>query len=252
MKRLAAGLALVLVLASAGAVRAEDLVSTVSNPNIAITSNFDGETLSLFGNVEPDSGQAAKGPYDVIIVITGPSVDRVARLKTNNFGLWVNTEQVEFNPFPTYFHVLSNNPLLKITDEQTLEANRILPEAQARVSAVPQSLHVERFGAELVRLMSAKGLFGQNELGVKFLSPTAYVAQLTLPGDITNGLFITQTYLFKGGKLLAKRGDSFAVNKTGFERFLFTSSRDQPLLYGLTCVLLAVGTGWLGGVIFKR
>jgi len=237
----------------AGAAKAEDLVSTVSNPNIAITSNFDGETLSLFGNVEPDSNQvAAKGPYDVIIVITGPSVDRVARLKTNNFGLWMNTEQVEFNPFPTYFHVLSSNPLLKITDEQILEANRILPDAQARVSAVPQSLHVERFGAELIRLMSAKGLFGQNEVGVKFLSPTAYVAQLTLPGDITNGLFITQTYLFKDGKLLAKRGDSFAVNKTGFERFLFTSAQEYPLLYGLTCVLLAIGTGWLGGVIFRR
>lgn len=251
MRPLAAALAFLLL--AGGTSRAEDLVSTVSNPSVAITSSFDGETLSLFGNVEPDQNQAAaKGPYDVIIVITGPSVDRMARLKTNNFGLWVNTEQVEFNPFPTYFHVLSSNPLLKITDGQTLEAMRILPDAQARVSAVPQSLHVERFGAELVRLMSAKGLFGEDEVGVKFLSPTAYVAQLTLPGDITNGLFITQTYLFKGGKLLAKRGDSFAVNKTGFERFLFTSAQDYPLLYGLTCVLLAIGTGWLGGVIFKR
>jgi uncharacterized protein (TIGR02186 family) len=100
--------------------------------------------------------------------------------------------------------------------------------------------------------MNARGLFGINETGVKFLSPTAYVAQLTLPADISNGLFITQTYLFKNGKLLAKRGDSFAVNKTGFERFLFTSSREYPLLYGLVCVILAVGTGWLGGVIFKR
>jgi uncharacterized protein (TIGR02186 family) len=187
-----------------------------------------------------------------VIVVTGPSVDRVARLKTNQFGLWMNTEQVEFNPFPTYFHVLSSNPLAKITDHQTLEANRILPDAQARVSAVPQSLHVERFGAELVRLMSARGLFGINEQGVRFLSPTAYVAQLTLPADISNGLFITQTYLFKHGQLLAKRGDSFAVNKTGFERFLSSAAHDQPLAYGLTCVLLAVGTGWLGGVIFRR
>ena len=38
----------------------------------------------------------------------------------------MNTEQVEFNPFPTYFHVLASNPLAKITDEATLESNRIL------------------------------------------------------------------------------------------------------------------------------
>jgi len=244
---------LAVLLAAVGNSRAEDLVSVVSNPNIAITSSFNGETLSIFGNVEPDDGAAAaKGPYDVIIVVTGPSVDRVARLKTNNLGLWMNTEQVEFNPFPTYFQVLASNPLDKITDQATLEANRILPEVQARISAVPQSLHVERFGSELVRLMTARGFFGINELAVRFLSPTAYAGQLTLPGDISNGLFITQTYLFKDGKLLAKRGDSFAVNKTGFERFLFTSSREYPLFYGITCVALALGTGWLGGVIFRR
>ena len=245
--------ALLFLTLSVGGAAAEDLVSTVSNPNVAITSSFDGETLSLFGNVEPDEGKkSVEGPFDVIIVITGPSVDRVARLKTNNFGLWINTEQVEFNPFPTYFQVLASNPLDRITDHTTLEADRILPDAQTRVSAVPASLHVEHFGAELVKLMSAKGLFGINETGVKFLSPTAYVAQLTLPADISNGLFISQTYLFKNGQLLAKRGDSFAVNKTGFERFLFTSSREYPFLYGLVCVILAVGTGWLGGVIFKR
>ncbi|HVW93928.1 MAG TPA: TIGR02186 family protein, partial [Devosia sp.] len=155
-------------------------------------------------------------------------------------------------PFPTYFQVLASNPLNKIADQRTLAAERILPETQAQLSAVPQSLHVERFGAELVRLMEARGLFGIHEEAVRFLSPTAYAAQLTLPGDISNGLFITQTYLFKNGQLIAKRGDSFAVNKTGFERFVFTSAHDYPLAYGLTCVALALVTGWLGGVIFRR
>ncbi|MDR3476314.1 MAG: TIGR02186 family protein [Devosia sp.] len=246
-------MAALLLTAWAGVGRAEDLVSTVSSANIAITSSFDGATLSLFGNVEPDEGRAnVKGPYDIIVVVTGPSVDRVARLKTNSYGLWMNTEQVEFNPFPTFYQVLASNPLDKVAGHDTLESEKILPDAQARISAVPQSLHVERFGGELVRLMTARGLFGIREDGVRFLSPTAYVAQLTLPADISNGLFITQTYLFKDGKLLAKRGDSFAVNKTGFERFLFTSSRDYPVLYGIVCALLAVGTGWLGGVIFRR
>ncbi|HTJ59474.1 MAG TPA: TIGR02186 family protein [Devosiaceae bacterium] len=246
-------LAALILLTPVAIVRAEGLVSTVSNPNVAITSSFDGETLSLFGNVEPDEGRSpVSGPYDVIIVVTGPSVDRVVRRKSNVLGLWVNTEQVEFNPFPTYYQVLASNPLEKITDHKTLVAERILPEVQAQISAVPQSLHVERFGAELVRLMTDRGLFGINDLAVRFLSPTAYAAQLTLPGDISNGLFISQTYLFKHGKLLAKRGDSFMVNKTGFERFLFASAHGQPLLYGVVCALLAVATGWLGGVIFRR
>src|SRR6185437_515686 len=176
----------------------------------------------------------------------------VVRHKSQVLGLWMNTDQVEFNPFPTYYHVLASNPLERITDAATLSSRRIPPETLAHdPNNVPFS-RIERFADELTRLMTARGLFGVNDNAVKFLSPTAYVAQLTLPGDISNGLFITQTYLFKDGRVLAERGDSFAVNKTGFERFLFTSARDYPLPYGLACVILAIGTGWLGGVIFKR
>ena len=247
--------ALALTLLAATGAGAEQLVSTLSNPSVAITSSFDGEVLTLFGNVEPDPGAAQKpltGPYDIIVVITGPSVNRVARLKTNSFGLWMNTEQVEFDTFPTFFHVLASTALEKITSHEILESEEIVPDAQTRKSAVPASLHVERFGSELVRLMTQRQLFGIDTNAVKFLSPTAYSARLPLPGDISNGLFITQTYLFKDGVLLAKRGDSFAVNKTGFERFLGGAARNYPFLYGVTCVLLALFTGWLGGVIFRR
>ena len=182
------------------------------------------------------------------------SVDRVARLKTNNFGLWMNTEQVEFNPFPTYLpRARQQSAARKITDDADARgATASCPRRRRAFRRMPQSLHVERFGAELVRLMTPEGLFGINEHGVKFLSPTAYVAQLTLPGDISNGLFITQTYLFKDGKLLAKRGDSFAVTRPASSASSSPRAAQHPLLYGLVCVLLAIGTGWLGGVIFKR
>ena len=42
------------------------------------------------------------------------------------------------------------------------------------------------------------------------------------------------------------------MRKIGFERFLALSAVQQPALYGLICVILALFTGWLGGVIFKR
>jgi hypothetical protein len=42
------------------------------------------------------------------------------------------------------------------------------------------------------------------------------------------------------------------VRKSGFENFVYVMSRQQPLLYGIACVLLALGTGWLAGVVFRR
>ena len=50
MRRLLAAALIVL----AGPAAAERLVSTVANPQVLITSSFDGATLSLFGSIEPD------------------------------------------------------------------------------------------------------------------------------------------------------------------------------------------------------
>jgi uncharacterized protein (TIGR02186 family) len=246
--------AIVLALTIAPA-RAERVVSSVSNANISISSSFDGETLTFFGNVEPDIGAADKavsGPYNVVVVVIGPLADRVARLKTNNFGIWMNTTQVQFDAFPTYFQVLSSAKLSEITDPATLALENILPEDQARLSVESGWWDSAVFGRQLVRLMTEKGAFGVRENGVRFLSSTFYSAQLTLPADVPNGAFIAKTYVFKDGQIIARRSEGFAVRKSGFERFVGTSAVQYPLLYGLTCVILALLTGWLGGVIFKR
>lgn len=253
IRRLAAIL-LGLMLA-AGPAQAERLVSTLSNQDISITSSFDGETLTLFGNVEPEAGATQRyveGPYHIIVVISGPHTDRVARRKSNVFGIWLNTEQVMFEDFPSYFHVLSSDRLTDITDPTTLAVEGILPEAQARHSAVAGWWNSVVYGRELVRLMTERGLFGLHETAVSFLSATAYKASLSLPSDVPNGTFLAQTFLFKNGEIVGRRSEGFLVRKTGFERFVGASSRDYPLLYGITCVILALFTGWLGGVVFRR
>lgn len=247
-------LALVLWLAVLPA-NAERLVSAISNTTVQITSSFAGETVTLFGNIEPDTGSGepfVQGPFHVIVVIEGPLADRVARRKTNNFGIWINTEQVKFEEFPSFFKVLSSGNLTDITDEATLAVENILPEAQAHHSAVAGWWNSVVFGQALVRLMTERGFFGVNESGVRFLSDTAFSAQVLLPHDIANGPFIARTYVFKDGKIVATRSEGFAVRKTGFERFLYIAALDYPLPYGLACVILAIFTGWLGGVIFKR
>ena len=176
----------------------------------------------------------------------------MARRKSNVLGTWINTRQVVFEDFPSYFHLLSDTRLENITNPITIAGLEILPEQQARFSAVAGWWDSVVFGSELVRLMEQKGLFGINEQGVLFRSDTLYSAQLTLRSDVPPGPYLAHTYLFKDGVLVAERSDGFSVRKTGFERFLGLAAVQQPLLYGLACVILALFTGWLGGVVFKR
>ncbi|PXA97553.1 hypothetical protein DMC47_13440 [Nostoc sp. 3335mG] len=250
---------LVLVLATfllcvlpAGAAR---LISGISNDSIEITSSFAGERLTFYGTIAPEAGSSERvldGPFDVVVVVLGPTQDRVAREKTHNFGIWINTEQVEFKRFPSYFHVLSSRRLLEIADINLLNANLILPEAHAMVPNIAGFMKTLIFGRELIRLMSQENLFGVQENGVQFLSDTFYSAQLTLPSSAPPGPYIAQTYVFQNGAIIARKSEGFAVRKIDFERFLALSATQYPLLYGIACVLLALFTGWLGGVIFRR
>jgi uncharacterized protein (TIGR02186 family) len=235
--------------------RAERLISALSNDKIEITSSFDGERLTFYGSIAPDAGSEQKyvvGPYHIAVVILGPTQDRVAREKTNVLGMWLNTDQVTFKGFPSYFHVLSSGRLREITDVTTLTTNFILPESHVLVPNAAGWWQTMVFGRELIRLMTEERLFGVQENGVNFLSDTFYSAQLTLPSNAPPGPYIAQTYLIKNGAIIARKSEGFAVRKIGFERFLAQSATQYPLFYGLACVALALATGWLGGVLFRR
>jgi uncharacterized protein (TIGR02186 family) len=246
-------LALLLVTGAAAPAGAERLVSTLSSQQVLITSSFDGTVLSLFGSIEGDTPEtAASGPYNVVIAIEGPRQDRVARIKTSNFGIWSNTDHVTFQHFPSFYAVVSSGRIENIVDPAVMAQYTILPIDQARSAAQSTGLKAERFAQELVRLMEEDGHFVTREDGIRFLSDTAYAMNITLPSDVANGPFSVHTFVFKNKLLVADRTEGFSVRKSGFENYVFVASKQQPLLYGIVCVLLALGTGWLAGVVFKR
>ncbi len=252
MRRALFGLVLALLASPAAA---EQLVTQVSPAEVAITSSFAGQNLTLFGAIEPEAGALEKfveGPYHVIVTVTGPLQNRVARRKTNAFGIWINTAEAEFEAFPSFYQVLSDARINDITDSVTLAERAIPLESQARYSAKAGWWDSLVFGSELVRLMQEKGQFKLNEQGVMFRSNTLFFASVNLPADAPPGPYLAHTYLLKDGRIIAEKSDGFSVRKIGFERFLGTASRQQPLLYGIVCVALALFTGWLGGVVFRR
>lgn len=247
--------ALVILLFSLIPAAAERVISGISTDTVEVTSNFDGERMTFFGTIAPAAGaeqRYVEGPYHAVIVVIGPAQDRVTRKKTRNFGIWLNTEQVEFKGFPSYFHVLSSARLDDITVFNTLTTNFILPESHATSPNPAGWWQTLTFARELIRLMSEERLFGVQETGVNFHSDTFYSAQLILPSNAPPGPYIARTYLFRDGEIIARKSDGFAVRKIGFERFLALASTQSPLLYGLACVVSALATGWLGGVLFRR
>ena len=108
------------------------------------------------------------------------------------------------------------------------------------------------FRAALVRLMRERGLYSEESNAVTFLTPTLFRAAISLPAQVPIGNYNVDVKLFADGNLIAHTDSAFEIVKVGFEQFVVNAARDHGLLYGLATAMMALLTGWIASVAFRR
>ena len=231
---------------------AQDQVNVVflnSDPVVAVHSNFRGQTVTLFGNIEAGE-QAPKGPYSVVVLVQGPSADWVVREKERQGGLVLNNASARYAQTPSYYAILSSSPLTQIVSPEIIDKQRLSFAGLAALTR--QGDDTSNLDPEFVRLMRAAGDFIEGERGVVMHSATTFLARVPIASNAVNGLYLARALIIADGKVIGETTTRFTVRTQGFERYVANLARSNPVLYGLATILLALGTGWLGGVLFKR
>jgi uncharacterized protein (TIGR02186 family) len=252
----AAALLIVAGALGAGPAAAERLVASLTNHHVMITSNYTGVELVLFGSVEQDAAAAGRhGPYDIVATITGPREALRTRRKQRVLGIWVNTQARSFVDPPAYLAVLANRPLDAITGADNLRRLQI----GIGNTPLPELIHNDigevsndPFRAALVRLMGERGLYSEQANAVTFLTPTLFRAAFLLPAQVPIGDYAVDVKLFASGNLIAHTDSAFEIVKVGFEQFVVNAARDHGILYGLAIAMIALLTGWIASVAFRR
>jgi uncharacterized protein (TIGR02186 family) len=241
-----ARLALLLVMLFPGIAWAQvDVVVTNSDPVVAVHSNFRGQAVTLFGTINPPPG--ADENYEIVVVVQGPSTDWVVREKQRQFGFVLNAASVRYERVPGYYGIYSSRPLAQLGLED-------LPRFDLAALAASQRAEADdlAFDTEFIRLMSATGRFSVAERGVTMLSPSAFSVRVPIASNATNGLYLARAFVVANGEILGEGTTRYTVRTQGFERYVADLARSNPPLYGLATILIALGTGWLGGVLFRR
>jgi uncharacterized protein (TIGR02186 family) len=255
--RLAAAMPLLMAgLLAAVPARGENLITTLSNRRVLITSNYTGVELVLFGSIERDAADPRrKGPYDVVATVTGPRESLRTRRKSRVLGIWVNTAGRTFIDPPSYLAVLATAPLDVITSAE----NRRRLQLGIASTPLPELIHNDigevsndPFRAALVRLMEESALYSEQANAVTFLTPTLFRASIVLPAQVPIGGYAVDVKLFAEGSMIAQTNSGFQIEKFGFEQFVVDAARNHGLLYGLVTALMAILTGWIASVAFRR
>ncbi len=257
MRRLAVGVLILMLAYGIRPALAERLVVSLSNHRVQITSNFIGENLVLFGAIEADNSRnTLRSSYDVVAMVTGPRETLRTRRKEKVLGIWVNMDSREFVRVPDYLAILSNRPVNEIAAPETLRRlqvgldNVLLPQ---RIGPdIADTVRNDPFREAYIRLQSQQGLFSQIPAAVTFLTASVFRATVPLPASVPIGNYAVDVQLFADGVLVARTNSALEVIKSGFEQYVADAARDYGLLYGLATMLMALSTGWLASVVFRR
>lgn len=234
---------------------AERVILGLSTEVIPITSAFAGTTLALFGVIEP-GGSTRRGGYDAAVIVRGPPGTQVVRRRERFAFIWINGRSRTYLAAPLYYAALSNRPIPDIALEAVRQETQLgldsLRLAQRWDRQAPGEDAEFRQAFLDVRQWDELYTEASGEDHLRFLAPNVMRARIPLPANAPTGVYSVEVLVFSEGFVVGRETASFAIEKTGFEAAVYAASRETPLLYGMAGVALALGTGWLAGILFRR
>lgn len=237
----------------------ETVEADISTRSLEVTTGFTGHEIVVFGAI--DNSQAPKddpaGYYDVVVVVEGTPFPIVARRKSEVAGVWMNTSSITFNSVPSYYAIASSKPIEEIAGPAVLERHAIgfrhikmMPAGNS--GAGMKESQLAAFRAAVIRLKQRQNLYVLEPEGVDFVGRSLFRSTIALPANIPVGPLVARTYLFRDGEVVSAHIARVTLHRAGIERLVHNFAFVYPASYGLIAVIIAVLSGLLASVLFRR
>lgn len=229
----------------------EKIVAGLSHDDVDITTNFDGSDIIIYGAIRRETAPPP-GPLDVIVAVQGPSKAVTIRRKDRRFGVWVNTDSVRIGSAPDFYVVATTRALSDIlTPEQDAQYRVSIPQAVRSFAGELTVSDTVPFTEAFIRLRQEAGLYRLDDGAVTLAEQTLFRADVQMPANLVEGIYSTRILLVRDGRVIDVHRAPIEVRKVGLERWLYRMALDQPPLYGLMSLLIAIAAGWAASIAFR-
>lgn len=251
-------LALILALLTALPAAATEIIGALSQNRVSLTANFSGSEILIFGAIRRDPFEIWNdptpqvSPFEVVIVIEGPRTPVVVWRKARVGGIWVNVDSVTMASVPSFYAVATTAPLHEILLPETDAEHRI--SAREAIRAEPITTNAPDpavFSEAMLRLREREEQFLHLNRFVHMERDILFRATVQLPANLTEGAYTTRMYLLRDGRVVDQHRTAIFVRKDGLERWLHQLAYDQPFLYGLLALAVALLAGWGASALFQ-
>lgn len=233
-------------------VHAEEVVAGLSQNRVAITANFDGSEILIFGAVKREAPPPDGGPLQVIITVAGPSEPIVVRRKSHRYGIWINVDAVEVDAAPSFYAIATSAPFSEVLSSiEDLRYKISINRAIRSVGAPMTISDAMSFTDALIRIRTKAGLYQLKPETVILDEQTLFRTSIALPANLIEGAYTTRIFLTRNGRVIDEYETAIDVRKVGLERWLFNLAHQRPLIYGLLSLFIAIVAGWGASAVFK-
>lgn len=221
------------------------LTAQLSTRTVEISTGFTGASVLVFGATDRTIGDGD----DILVVAWGPPQPIVVRRRINVLGFWINGPAAWFPEVPGFYAIAGTRPAWQILPEEARQAARLgLDNLSLR--AIGQQ--APAFRAALLSLKQGEGRWQEDAEPVAVSAGRVFYGSIRFPDTVQTGDYRIEVLLVREQRIVARQFLGLRVERVGTAARIATVARELPLLYGVSCVILAALAGWLGSILFRR
>ena len=223
----------------------EPMIADLDDHLVAITTDFTGGEVLLFGSVE--------GEGDVLVVVHGPRQNITVRKKARVAGIWINNESLEMQGVPAFYHFASSGDGTPDLPQTAMRRHQIGVE-NIRVSADGDvdPGRFAQFRRAIIRNKQRVGHYTREPGIVERRGGKLFRTNVFFPANVPVGTYTVETMLVRGGEVASAQTTPLFVSKVGLGARIFRLAHTNAAIYGIAAILIAGIVGFFANWAFRR
>jgi hypothetical protein len=228
-----------------------DMVTDRTKQKIEVDTRFAGERIYFFGTIpDPEA--------HIIVKLISKHHDPIKLTRKGRAVLfWMSTKKFEVRNAPYIFKIHSSKTLGESLTPELVKAYELDYESLKDdidirlIKGEPSPDDKEVVFEGYVKMKEDENLYRIAENRIRITKGRLFEHYFTFPDKAKEGSYVIESYAVKDGQVIAESNDVVEVKKVGLMGWLYRTSQQNSLLYGMIAVAIAVGAGLLVGRLFK-
>jgi uncharacterized protein (TIGR02186 family) len=228
-----------------------ELTTQVSPQNIAIKLLYHGTRLNIKGQSNTND--------DLIIKVSSDPIDAHMKFKGKAAGLfWMKMGDITFEQVPAVYMLATSRDLDSLLQKEQ-QVNKGIGfesiKAGTKVETSVPGMDPTRWIDEFIKFKKSEKLYTLKEGAIiqhQGAQGNEYQLDLDWPYQAGPGTYNIEVLAVHDGKVVDKTTTSLEVARAGIVATLSNLAFNQPAVYGIIAIIVAMAAGFAVGALFKK